>query len=98
MKNSSYHNKIYIVLIYPKFENEVFKISPILIKTAIVVGSLVFIFLVYFLVRTTPDKYYSKAARMHKCGESRYCKGNHEGSKAAYQKAEEYRKRARELE
>ncbi len=67
-------------------------------KVTIVVGSLLFVIAVYLLLRTTPEKYYAKAARQHKCGEKRYCAGDHEGAEVSYQKAEELRKKARELE
>lgn len=73
-------------------------VPPAAVKAAIVVGSLLFVLMIYLLVRSSPEKYYAKAARCHKRGERRYLEGNHEGAEAAYMKAEEFRKRARELQ
>lgn len=72
--------------------------SPLLTKIAIAVGALLFILAIYFLVRSSPEKYYAKAARRHKWGEASYLRGDHEAAESYYMKAEELRKRARELE
>lgn len=74
------------------------KITQLLTKIAIVAGSILLVSVVYMLIRSTPEKYYSKAVRNHKAGERKYLSGNYEGAEAAYMHAEELRKRARELE
>ncbi len=74
------------------------KIYNILTKIGIVVASLLFVISVYFLLKSSPEKYYSKASRQHKIAEKRYQKGDSEGAEAAYGKAEELRKTARELQ
>ncbi len=74
------------------------KIQPILTKIAIVLASLLFVLIVYSLIKSTPERYYSKAARMHKLGEKRYLRGNHESAQQAYDRADEFRKMARELQ
>lgn len=72
--------------------------SPLATKAAIVMGSLLFVIVVYLLVRSGPDRYYSKAVKFHKLGERKYLCGDHEGAEVAYSKAEGLRKRARELQ
>ena len=74
------------------------KIQPILTKIAIVLASLLFVLVVYSLIKSSPERHYSKASRMHKIGEKRYLKGNHESAQQAYDRAEEMRKMARELQ
>jgi len=76
----------------------VIKISPLITKAAIILGALLFIAIIYLLVRTTPEKYYKKAETHHKKGEKKYSKGKFESSEVSYKKAEDYRKRARELQ
>ena len=69
-----------------------------MVKTAIVVSSVLFVLAIYFLTRGSPEKYYAKAAKQHKAGEKKYLSGDQEGAESAYSEAEELRKRARELQ
>lgn len=69
-----------------------------MVKSAIVVTSVLFVLAIYFLTRSSPEKYYAKAAKQHKAGEERYLSGDNEGAESAYNEAEELRKRARELQ
>ena len=64
----------------------------------IVIGLIVLFFLGYFFFQENSQKYYRKARRAHKKGEQAYASENFDLAESLYTKAEEYRKRARELE
>lgn len=64
----------------------------------IILGILILILLGYFFLHESPQKYYRKARGAHKKGEHAYATGNYELASSLYVKADDYRKRARELE
>lgn len=53
---------------------------------------------IYYFLSESPQKYYRKAKSLHKKGEKAYNSGDHLSAQKYYELAEEYRKRARELE
>jgi len=66
---------------------------------AIVVATIIILFVLgYFLFRQTPEKIYARAMRFHKKGEECYLSKDFELAEEYYQKAENLRQRARELE
>ena len=64
-----------------------------------VVVALIFVVVIgYVVVHETPRKLYKKARGYHRDGEEAYEEGDVELAEEYYTKANEYRKRARELE
>ncbi|MDP3728955.1 MAG: hypothetical protein Q8R18_05915 [bacterium] len=59
---------------------------------------LIIIIVLYIFFQENHQKYYRKARRAHKRGESAYTSGDFELAESLYAKAEEYRKKAQELE
>lgn len=64
----------------------------------IVVFLLILFIVGYYFFQESPEKYYRRSRRLHKKGESAYGQGNFETAEEYYAKADEHRKRARELE
>tara|TARA_Y100000034_G_scaffold108281_1_gene138540 strand:- start:236 stop:463 length:228 start_codon:yes stop_codon:yes gene_type:complete len=64
----------------------------------IIVGVVIILIALYVFTRKTPSKYYKKAMKYHKLGESYFNEGDSELSKDYYGEADNYRKKARELE
>ena len=64
----------------------------------IIIVLLILFVLGYYFFQESPQKYYRKARRSHKKGETAYSSGDFELAESLYAKAEEQRKRARELE
>ncbi len=64
----------------------------------IIFGILILFILVYYILQDSPKKYYRKARNAHKNGEKVYNAGDFEQANSYYMKADEYRRKARELE
>ncbi|MSR85921.1 hypothetical protein EXS74_00830 [Candidatus Woesearchaeota archaeon] len=64
----------------------------------IVIVVLILFLLGYLFFQENPQKYYRKARKTHRKGERAYASGNYEVANSHYVKADDYRKRARELE
>ncbi len=64
----------------------------------IVIALLVIFVLGYYFLQESPQKYYRRARQAHKKGESAYISGDFELAESFYTKADDHRKRARELE
>ena len=64
----------------------------------IVIAVLILFLLGYLFFQESPQKYYRKARKAHKNGERAYASGNYELANSLYVKADDHRKRARELE
>jgi len=64
----------------------------------ILVLAIILLVIVYYFLSESPQKFYRKARSLHKKGEKAYNSGDFGGSQEYYELAEEYRKRARELE
>lgn len=59
---------------------------------------IVLLIIVYYFLSESPQKFYRKARSLHKKGEKAYNSGDFSNAQKYYGLADEYRKRARELE
>jgi len=64
----------------------------------VVLGFVIIVLVAMYLFQDNATKYYKKARKLHFKGEKAYHSGNFDASEKNYKKADEYRKRARELE
>lgn len=64
----------------------------------IVIAVLILLGIAYYFFHESAQNCYRKARRLHKKGEAAYARGEFELAESYYVKAEEQRKRARELE
>ena len=64
----------------------------------IVIVAIIALIAIYVFTRKTPKRYYKKAMKSHKLGELYFGEGDSELANDYYEEAENYRKKARELE
>lgn len=72
-------------------------VSPIIKYVAAGVGAAAIVVTIYFLIKDSPSRLYSKAMNLHKQGELYYNDGDNELAEEYYREAEMLRDKARRL-